>query len=63
MAIITPIETPPGVRKRIGLTCPATLESIGEIELCTAEDVYTAVDIAREAQPAWAALSFEERGK
>lgn len=63
MAIITPIETPPGVRKRIRLTSPATLESIGEIELCTAEDVHAAVDIAREAQPAWAALSFEERGK
>lgn len=63
MAIVTPVETPAGVRRRLRLSSPATLELIGEIELQTAEDVRTALTNARSAQPAWAALSFKERGQ
>lgn len=63
MAIVTPVETPPGARRRLQLTNPATLEPIGEIELQNAEDVRVAVATARKAQPAWAALSFKERGQ
>jgi succinate-semialdehyde dehydrogenase/glutarate-semialdehyde dehydrogenase len=63
MAIVTRVETPEGVRRRLQLASPATLEPIGEIELQTAEDVRTALETARKAQPAWAALSFRERGR
>jgi acyl-CoA reductase-like NAD-dependent aldehyde dehydrogenase len=63
MAIITPVETTPGARRRVQITNPATLEPIGEIELQTAEDVGAAIATARNAQPAWAALSFRERGQ
>jgi succinate-semialdehyde dehydrogenase/glutarate-semialdehyde dehydrogenase len=63
MAIVTRVETPEGVRRRLQLSSPATLEPIGEIELQTAEDVRTALENARKAQPAWAELSFRERGR
>ena len=63
MAIITPIDTPPGARRRLGLASPATLEPIGEIEVQTVDDVRVAVEAARQAQLAWAALSFKERSK
>jgi acyl-CoA reductase-like NAD-dependent aldehyde dehydrogenase len=63
MAIVTRVETPEGVRRRLQLASPATLEPVGEIELQTAEDVRTALESARKAQPAWAELSFRERGR
>jgi hypothetical protein len=44
MAIVTRVETPEGVRRRLQLASPATLEPIGEIELQTAEDVRTALE-------------------
>lgn len=62
MAIVTPVPTPPGTRRRLQLSSPATLERIDEIEVATADDVRAAVERARKAQPAWAALSFDERG-
>jgi succinate-semialdehyde dehydrogenase/glutarate-semialdehyde dehydrogenase len=63
MAIVTPVETPPGARRRLALTNPASLEPLGEIEVQNAEDVARAVERARRAQPAWAALSVEERAR
>jgi len=63
MAIVTPVETPVGSRRRLAIASPATLEPIGEIEVQTAEEVRAAVDAARKAQPAWAALDFGERAR
>jgi acyl-CoA reductase-like NAD-dependent aldehyde dehydrogenase len=63
MAIVTPIETPTGARRRLKLVSPVRLEPIGEIEVQTSEDVCAAVEIARKAQPAWAALSFKQRAQ
>jgi len=63
MAIVTPVETPSGTRRRLAIANPATLEPIGEIEVQTADDVKAAVESARKAQPAWAALSFDERAR
>src|SRR5262245_25094761 len=42
---------------------PATGEEIGRAPLFMPEEVAQAVARAREAQPAWAALSFRERGR
>lgn len=42
---------------------PATREEIGRAPLTSAEDVERAVARARAAQPAWANLSFRERGR
>ena len=63
MAIVTPVQTPSGARRRLLLSSPATLEPIGEIEIQTAEDVHAIVERAREAQRSWGALSFEDRGQ
>ena len=62
MAIYQPIEAD-GPRRRLELLSPIDLESIGTIECATAEDVQAAIERARKAQPAWAELSFEERGR
>ena len=63
MAIVTPLETAPGARRRLQLSSPATLEPIGEIEVQTSEDARFAVEAARKAQPAWGALPFEARAR
>ena len=42
---------------------PATGEEVGRALLCSREDVRTAVDRARAAQPAWAKLSFRARAR
>ena len=39
MAIVTPVSTPPGARRRLALASPASGEPLGEIEVATAEDV------------------------
>ena len=62
MAIVKPLKTGPDGRRQLELFSPATLESIGTITCMTADDVRNLVAKARKAQPAWAALSFEERG-
>jgi len=63
VAIVTPIETRPGERRRLRLASPATLEPIDEIGVANADDVRAAVEAARKAQPAWAALSVRERAR
>jgi acyl-CoA reductase-like NAD-dependent aldehyde dehydrogenase len=42
---------------------PATGDEIGRAPLCSREEVESAVAKARAAQPAWAKLSFRERGR
>lgn len=42
---------------------PATHEQIGEVPVLSDAEVKAAVHTARAAQPAWAKLSFKERGK
>jgi aldehyde dehydrogenase (NAD+) len=61
MAIVTPIETPPGPRRRLRLASPATLQPIAEIDVATAADVQEALVGARQTQPQWAALPIAER--
>ncbi|HTO69230.1 MAG TPA: aldehyde dehydrogenase family protein [Myxococcota bacterium] len=61
MAIVTPIDVAPGARRRLAISSPVTRESIGEIEVQNAADVQAALERARKAQPAWAALPVEER--
>jgi succinate-semialdehyde dehydrogenase/glutarate-semialdehyde dehydrogenase len=63
MAIVQPIETAPGSRRRLALSSPSNLEPIGEIEVQTADDVREALERARKAQPEWAALPIEERAR
>ncbi len=62
MAIVKPLKTGPDGRRQLELFSPATLESIGTITCMTADDVRDLVARARKAQPAWGALSFEQRG-
>ncbi|HVP27838.1 MAG TPA: succinic semialdehyde dehydrogenase [Myxococcota bacterium] len=63
MAVVEPVETPVGARRRLRLRNPATLEEIGEIEVQTASDVRAAIERARKAQPGWASLRFDERAR
>jgi len=62
MAIVQPVQSKSGPR-RLGISCPANGEHIGEIAVQTADEVNAVVRRARAAQPAWAALSFDERGR
>ncbi|HVH17460.1 MAG TPA: aldehyde dehydrogenase family protein, partial [Myxococcota bacterium] len=64
MAIVERIEAAtPGARRRLRMSNPATLAPLGEVEIATPSDVRGAVERARKAQPAWAGLSFAERGR
>jgi len=62
MAIYQPIDSD-SHRRRLELRSPVDLEPIGTIDCATPEDVAAAIERARKAQPAWAELSFEERGR
>src|SRR3990172_8571477 len=61
MAIVTPIEAPPGGRRRLRVSRPAARESLHEISVANADDVRAALERARKAQPAWDALGPEGR--
>jgi acyl-CoA reductase-like NAD-dependent aldehyde dehydrogenase len=63
MAVVEQIQERADGRRRLRLSNPATLAPVGEIEVDTAIDVQAAIDRARKAQPGWAELSFEERGR
>jgi len=63
MAIVQALKTGPGGRRQLQLLSPATLEPIGKIDCMTSEEVRAIVEKARKAQPAWAALTFEQRGE
>lgn len=61
MAIVKYLEIQEGARQKLALTNPATLEPLYEIECQNKEDVDAVIAKARAAQPAWAALSIEQR--
>jgi acyl-CoA reductase-like NAD-dependent aldehyde dehydrogenase len=66
MAVVERVEAAAGasgVRRRLRLRNPATLDPIGEIEVQTETEVRAAVERAREAQPGWAALRFGDRAR
>jgi acyl-CoA reductase-like NAD-dependent aldehyde dehydrogenase len=63
MAVVERVEAATGSRRLLRLSNPATLAPLGEVEVSTAEDVYAVVERARKAQPEWAELSFDERGR
>jgi acyl-CoA reductase-like NAD-dependent aldehyde dehydrogenase len=48
---------------RIASYAPATGALLGEVAVSSPDEVRAAVERARRAQPAWAALSVEERGE
>ncbi len=52
-----------GDARRFDIKSPVTLESIGQFEAASAEEVQAAVDRARKAQREWATRSFDERAK
>ncbi len=62
MAIVTKLDTPEGSRTRLRILSPANKQPIGDLECMTPADVEEALAKAKKAQPAWAALSFKERG-
>jgi acyl-CoA reductase-like NAD-dependent aldehyde dehydrogenase len=63
MALVEPAASARDGSRRIRLANPATLESLGEVELAGEADVREAVLRARKAQPAWAQLGFDERAR
>jgi len=65
MALLRSVDAPRELhgRRKLGVFSPATLEPLGEIDVATADDVRRALERARAAQPGWAALSFEARGR
>ncbi len=63
MAVVEPLPQEPGARRRLRLKSPATLEPIGEIEVHSGDDARAAVERARKAQPGWAQLGFDGRGR
>jgi succinate-semialdehyde dehydrogenase/glutarate-semialdehyde dehydrogenase len=62
MAIVEPVDSAAGGRRRLRLADPATGQRLGEVEIQTADDVRAAVERARKAQAEWAGLGFAERG-
>src|SRR5215216_5173691 len=56
-------EQPPAFAEEIAVENPATGEVIRRVPARTAEEVAELVAQARAAQPAWAALGYEGRGK
>jgi acyl-CoA reductase-like NAD-dependent aldehyde dehydrogenase len=63
MAIVTPIDSPPGAPRRLRISSPATREVLGEIEVQGANDVAAVVETARKAQIDWAQRSFDDRAR
>jgi succinate-semialdehyde dehydrogenase/glutarate-semialdehyde dehydrogenase len=59
MAIVE--STPHAAARRVRVSSPVTQRPLGEIDVTTADAVRKVVARARAAQPAWGALSFDER--
>jgi acyl-CoA reductase-like NAD-dependent aldehyde dehydrogenase len=51
----------PGARERFTVPAPFTLEPLGSVPVCTAEDIQFAVQHARSAQSRWAKWPTSER--
>lgn len=63
MALFEQIPSTDSNRRLYDIKSPVTLESIGQIESASAEEVQAAVDRARKAQSEWAQRSFDERAE
>ncbi|UCE87037.1 MAG: aldehyde dehydrogenase family protein [Deltaproteobacteria bacterium] len=63
MALVEPAESTRDGSRRIRLANPATLEPLGAVELAGEARVRDAILLARKAQPAWAELGFDGRGR
>ena len=63
MALFEPLPSDATGRRLYNVKSPVTLESIGQFESATAEEVQAAVDRARKAQREWAKTSFDERSE
>jgi acyl-CoA reductase-like NAD-dependent aldehyde dehydrogenase len=63
MAIVEAEAATPGGARRLALRSPATLASLGSIEVAGRDEVHAAVERARKAQTAWAAAGFDERAR
>ena len=63
MSIYEPIETQDDSHRVLQLRSPIDLKPSGTLVCANREEVEAAVAKARKAQPAWAALSFEQRGE
>ncbi len=62
MALFEALPSQDG-RRRYDVKSPVTLESIGQFECATPEEVRAAVARGRKAQQEWATRSFEERAE
>lgn len=58
---LTDHVTATGQRESFSVAEPFTGETLATVPYCTPDDVVAAVREARDAQPAWAARTFEER--
>jgi succinate-semialdehyde dehydrogenase/glutarate-semialdehyde dehydrogenase len=63
MAVQDQVKTPLESATTITVTNPVTGEAIGQIPVTLPEGVADTVQRARRAQPAWAALTVQERGR
>jgi succinate-semialdehyde dehydrogenase/glutarate-semialdehyde dehydrogenase len=63
MAWLEAVPTNEPERRRFRLKNPATLETVGEFDAQPEAEVRAAVERARKAQPEWAALDFDARGR
>lgn len=63
MALVEPVPEVQDGPRRVRLANPATLEPLGEIEVSGEPEVRAAVERARSAQPAWAELGSDARGR
>ncbi|KAA9156552.1 aldehyde dehydrogenase family protein [Amycolatopsis acidicola] len=61
MAIVEPLAETADGHRRLRLHSPVDRHSLGEIAVSTKSDVEGALERARAAQPAWAALPVRER--
>ncbi|MGB0621104.1 MAG: aldehyde dehydrogenase family protein, partial [Myxococcota bacterium] len=52
-----------GDARRYDIKSPVTLESIGQFQSATADEVRAAVERGRKAQREWATRSFDERAQ
>ena len=55
-------ELVPGAGRTAVISCPGNQEEVAQVALATREQALAALDAARDAFPAWSALSLEERG-
>jgi acyl-CoA reductase-like NAD-dependent aldehyde dehydrogenase len=63
MAWLEPIPATESGLRRFRLKSPVTLEPVGEFDAQPEAEVRAAVERARKAQPAWAGLDFDARGR